>query len=257
MLRPLTPIIGLFICATCVLAEEPLPLDFAPGALSDLGVGIEDLLSRAKRDASGLEQSIRPQAPADLSALSPGLEALQARAMNNPRVRELLGLTGDDQAADDAKPNYDAAKVIVFASFAMPAPSLRQVMEDAARYQAQVVMRGFVENSVFKTEAALSAVFGDLADAPGFAIDPTLFQRFKVEAVPVYVVLEEPLSPCETQGCGGDAPPRHDRISGNIELGTALELVARAEGDAQAAAKSLLQFAASAAQERAGAEAAP
>lgn len=257
MLRPLTPIIGLFICATCVLAEEPLPLDFAPGVLGDLGVGIEDLLSRAKRDASGLEQSIRPQVPADLSALSPGLVDLQTRAMNDPRVRELLGLTEDGLAADDTKPNYDAAKVIVFASFAMPAPSLRQVMEDASRYQAQVVMRGFVENSVFRTEAALSAVFNDLADAPGFAIDPTLFQRFKVEAVPVYVVLDEPLSPCETQGCGGDAPPRHDRISGNIELGTALELVARAEGDAQAAAKSLLQFAASAAQERAGAEAAP
>ncbi len=73
--------------------------------------------------------------------------------------------------------------------------------------------------------------------AGGLAIDPTLFRRFKVEAVPVYVVLAEPLATCESQGCAEDPLPRHDRIAGNISLEAALEMVARAKGDAAGQAR--------------------
>ena len=78
---------------------------------------------------------------------------------------------------------------------------------------------------------------GTTSRAAGLAIDPTLFRRFKVEAVPVYVVLAEPLAICESQGCAQDPLPRHDRIAGNIPLETALELVARAKGDAAGQAR--------------------
>lgn len=73
--------------------------------------------------------------------------------------------------------------------------------------------------------------------AGGLAIDPTLFRRFKVEAVPVYVVLAEPLATCESQGCAEDPLPRHDRVAGNISLQAALEMVARAKGDAAGQAR--------------------
>jgi conjugal transfer pilus assembly protein TrbC len=240
LLRTLKSLFTLCLSATFVLAQEAPAPNFAPGSLGTLDVDVDELMARARRDAAQLGEGLQSQAPANLEALSPALEDLQARAMNDPRVRELLGLGSDGAAVSDAKPDYREARVIVFASFAMPAPSLRKVMEDAERLQGQVVMRGFVENSVFKTEAALARVFGDLAEAKSFAIDPTLFRRFDVSAVPVYVVLNGKLDSCKTPNCSEDPPPPHDRVSGNIELQAALELVARAGGEASATAEALL-----------------
>lgn len=70
----------------------------------------------------------------------------------------------------------------------------------------------------------------------GLAVDPTLFTRFGVEAVPVYVVLAEPLASCESKDCSDDPLPRHDRVAGNISLQAALDIAVRAGGDAAAGA---------------------
>ena len=78
----------------------------------------------------------------------------------------------------------------------------------------------------------------------GFAIDPTVFGRFHVSAVPVYVVLSEPLATCETEDCLQDPLPAHDRLSGNIPLETALNLVAAGQGEAVSTASALLAEAA-------------
>jgi conjugal transfer pilus assembly protein TrbC len=222
-------------------AQETQPeMQFAPGALGDLGVDVDRLMSDAKRDGEALRDTLQSQAPAEIGDMSPALEALQERAMNDPRVRELLGIGSDKAVAGEDRLTYDAAKILIFASFAMPAPSLQKVMADADRFHAQVVFRGFVDNSVFKTEEALTKVFGDINNASGFAIDPTLFVRFHVQAVPIYVVLNGPLDVCEHPGCAGDVLPAHDRVSGNIELEAALNIVARARGDASTVAVSAL-----------------
>ncbi|MBT9247954.1 type-F conjugative transfer system pilin assembly protein TrbC (plasmid) [Gemmobacter fulvus] len=213
---------------------------FAPGALGPVGVDVEILRQQSLRDAETLRGTLETQDPADLSAMSPGIEALQDQAMNDPRIRALLGVDDPARMSGSVRPDHSAAKVLVFASFGMPDASLRQVMQDAERYQGQVVFRGFVGNSVFETEAALTRVFGKLETATAFAIDPTLFTRFNVHAVPVYVVLNGPLDVCETPGCVGDVVPPHDRISGNITLDAALSIAAHGRGDAGQVAKSLL-----------------
>jgi conjugal transfer pilus assembly protein TrbC len=220
--------------------ETPPDVQFAPGSLGDLGVDVDDLMLQARKSGEEMRDTLQTQDPAYIGDMSPALEALQERAMNDPRVRELLGVGADNAAAGEERIKYDEAKVLVFASFAMPAPSLQKVMAHAEKYNAQVVFRGFVDNSVFKTEAALTEVFGDLNLASGFAIDPTLFTRFKVQAVPVYIVLNGPLDVCENPGCAGDALPPHDRISGNIELEAALNIAARARGDATTVALAVL-----------------
>jgi conjugal transfer pilus assembly protein TrbC len=76
--------------------------------------------------------------------------------------------------------------------------------------------------------------------AGGLAVDPTLFTRFGVKAVPVYVVLAEPLASCESKDCAEDPLPRHDRVAGNIDLPAALDIAARAGGDAAAVAQAAL-----------------
>jgi len=92
------------------------------------------------------------------------------------------------------------------------------------------------DSSVAGAASALAAT-EITSRAGGLTIDPTLFRRFKVEAVPVYVVLAEPLATCESQGCAEDPLPRHDRVAGNISLQAALEMVARAKGDAAGQAR--------------------
>lgn len=240
----LPTVIALPLLALPLRAEDLPPVArLAPGAIGDLGIDIDELLDRAGRDAGQLGQSLRPQDPMDLSEMSPGLQALEDEALNDPRIRALLGVSDDSHVGAEDRPGYGEARMLVFASFAMPAPSLRQIMNDADRFGAQVVFRGFVENSVYRTEEALTSVFGDPAELPGFAIDPTLFTRFHVEAVPVYVVLAAPVNVCETPGCAGDQLPLHDRISGNVPIEAALRIAAAARGDAATTASDLLRAA--------------
>ena len=143
MLRILTLSTALvaFGCAGSAQTSDPEPeVQFAPGALGDLGVNVDDLMSEARKSGEALRETLQTQAPADLGEMTPGLEALQERAMNDPRVRELLGLRGDDATAavDSDRPKYDETKIVIFASFAMPAPSLQKVM---------AVLRGLDDSS--------------------------------------------------------------------------------------------------------------
>lgn len=243
MLRAL--MIGLLFASTLPCrADEPLP-GFAPGATGSIGVDVTGLLDKAAKGAEALKDNLTSAAPQDLGTLAQSLEAVEDHAMNDPRLRELLGITSEAPVERDDKPGYGEARVLVFASLAMPGPSLREVLLDADRLHAVVVFRGFLGNSVFKTGDALRAALGDGATPKGFAIDPTLFSRFHVSAVPVYVVLSEPLATCETEDCLADTLPGHDRLSGNIPLETALNLVAAGQGDAAATASAILAEAAS------------
>jgi conjugal transfer pilus assembly protein TrbC len=103
------------------------------------------------------------------------------------------------------------------------------------------VFRGFVNNSVYDTRVALEEVFADDEEGEGFAIDPTLFRRFDIQAVPALVVLGEELDVCNTPACEGDVSPIHDRLSGNIPLETALKLIAAGNGDASETARAILE----------------
>lgn len=224
--------------SSVALADEPVP-QFAPGATGSIGVDVLDLMDKATTDAEAMKNSLKTAAPQHLSDLAESLRAIEGHAMNDPRPRELLGITSEAQVEED-KPGYGEARVLVFASLAMPGPSLRQVLLDADRLHAVVVLRGFLENSVLKTGDALRAALGDGETPKGFAIDPTLFSRFHVSAVPVYVVLSDALATCETEDCLQDPLPAHDRLSGNIPLETALHLVAAGQGDAASSAAALL-----------------
>lgn len=113
-------------------------------------------------------------------------------------------------------------------------------MEEAQAFGVPVVFRGFLGNSVFETQAALTEVFGKETDPVGFGIDPTLFTRFGVETVPQVIVTAEPLEVCETSGCESEVAPLHDRIAGNIPLSAALEIIARGDGDATETAREAL-----------------
>jgi len=166
---------------------------------------------------------------------TPSLPALDLRALPGPSV-DLLNLKrqGDRirdraTAADDGD-RYGGARVLVFVSSSMPMTTVRRYVAQTARIGAAVVFRGFKDNTLASMKAYLAQLFDDDAFSdqgeglqPTVLIDPTLFSRFRVDAAPVIVALESPLKPC-----AADCPePPHHRVSGDVDLGWALELIAR------------------------------
>ena len=116
----------------------------------------------------------------------------------------------------------------------MPEASLRALLEQGRPVGAAFVLQGLVDDSMRRTAERLAALLGVDADAPGqsraardvsLTIDPTLFERFEVDAVPAFVVPLEAPAACAT---GGACPtPAYAKLSGDVTLPYALELVAR------------------------------
>ncbi|MEM8981372.1 MAG: type-F conjugative transfer system pilin assembly protein TrbC [Pseudomonadota bacterium] len=204
---------------------------FAPGATGGIAPSLDRKVQEAEENADILRDHLNIQSQNDFGTQT-DFEALRKRALNNPRVRALLG--ADTQAPNTANrdegPRWGEAKVWVLASFSMPDEALRALMVEAKRYGVPVVMRGFVQNSVYATRDRLLEVFGSDEDIEGFSIDPTLFSRFDVVAVPTFIALAGEMEACETQGCEGDRAPPHDKLAGNVTLEHALQWIARAPG---------------------------
>ena len=113
-------------------------------------------------------------------------------------------------------------------------------IDDAADLGVPVYFNGFVENSVVETEKRVRAIYEGEDISHGFGIDPTLFERFDVVAVPTLISTTVDMDVCETTDCSGDLIPAHDRIAGNVPLRRALELIARGNGDHWAPAADIL-----------------
>ena len=239
MLRALT-LSACLVAANPAIADEAEPLvDYAPGAQGIIRPSIPEMIDEARQRGARLLEELTPL-EADDFGVQPDLDGMRARALNDPRVRALLGVDGGGAEPAATEPRYGSARVYLFASFSMPPASLRTMMVEAQRLEVPIVFQGFVENSVFATQTALQTVFGEDADTVGFGIDPTMFVRFSVESVPQLIVLRDPLEVCEMQGCVGEAPPPHDVIRGNIPLEAGLEIIARGQGDAPQVAAQLL-----------------
>jgi len=175
--------------------------------------------------------------------LPTSIHELGVASLKNERVRSLLNLPSAEEQNTEGDTGGDRYSdgFFVLASFSMPRPSLKALLFDASDLGVPVVFRGFVNNSVTDTEAMVRALYTQEDTSQGFSIDPTLFKRFGVNAVPVFVSLGEQIDVCETPGCENDPIPAHDRIAGNITLRAALDLIARGNGAAAGPAQAVLE----------------
>ena len=228
----LAVILVIYALAVVAKAQEAgrMP-EFAPGAQGSIAPSIPRMLNDAERLAQEWSDRLDIQEPDD-QGIEIDLDAMRDRALNHPRVQALLNAeTGAASGDPRDQPRYELNQVFLFASFSIPNASLRAMMNEAREAGVPILFRGFVNNSVFETRERLLDVFGSDENIVGFSIDPTMFVRFQVEAVPAVVVTARPLEPCETMGCEGDAPPPHDIIRGNIPLLAALDISVRGGGE--------------------------
>lgn len=163
--------------------------------------------------------------------LPEGLAGKALESLKNGRVRELLNINTEDLPQLDTDEDRYAGGVFLFASFSIPDPSLKAMLQDAERYGVPVVFNGFVDNSVPATEVKVRALYEDESISNGFVIDPTLFARFNIKAVPTLVSTTVDLDVCETSGCAGDARPPHDRVAGNAPLASLLQIIAKGNAE--------------------------
>ncbi len=244
MLRTLTFALSVGLAAGSALAVTSLPLgaqeagegvtEYAPGSTGRITAPLATIVDTAKQQGEVLRQTLRPLDEAEGAFSDVDFDGLRTRALSDPRVRALLGADATGGAASDAEEvRYDGATIFLLASFSMPKESLRQMMAEARKFGLPIVFRGFVNNSVYETQAALEETFGSLDDAVGFSIDPTVFTRFRVTSVPQVIAMSEAVDVCETSGCEADPVPLHDRVGGNVPVEFALRLIAE-QGEAGA-----------------------
>jgi conjugal transfer pilus assembly protein TrbC len=115
--------------------------------------------------------------------------------------------------------------LLIFVSFSIPEPTLARLVDQAARSEATLVIRGLLDGSMRTTVARVHRLTGEQRVA--FQIDPQAFERFGVSTTPTFVLVHAGSQPdrCSTGLC----MPRDAFVatSGDVSLDYALEYIER------------------------------
>lgn len=137
------------------------------------------------------------------------------------------------QASQNPMDQKSGPQLYVFVSFSMPDITLKRLLTQAARIDGSLILRGLVDDNMGKTKDKIMQLMeadesGHTLINGGFAIDPTLFQRFDIGQVPSFVLTNTPAERCNNNGC-----PDTDfvRLSGDATVEYALETMVREAPD--------------------------
>lgn len=129
----------------------------------------------------------------------------------------------------DAKAKYglkdgELGSAMYFVSFSIPDDGLKEMMNDAKSFHIPSVLNGFHENDIRKTAVKIFNLTKE-GNKGGMMVDPRLFSRYGVKAVPALVVT------CESN--------KFDIIYGSAKIENALEYISR-RGECANKAKEIL-----------------
>lgn len=137
-------------------------------------------------------------------------------------ARELFGIEGYESGIMSAQ-DGNQSQLLILVSLDMPEEALLQLSDSALKNDAQLVIRGLVDNNFVQTQARVAEIWPE-ERAGGVNIDPRPFRAFEVTHVPVFLRLEAPLEPCGSLGCIPARPP-FEMVRGNISLEAALDIM--------------------------------
>lgn len=195
----------------------------------------EDLARVRRETPTVTEEDVRraqqqPVAPLPQAApvSTPRIDALPKPLTNTlPDLGDIArGYAGGDDAPGAALSLATGPGLFVFVSLAMPEPTLARLVDQAARAQAAILIRGFANGSLRKTVSRLQKLIGKRQVA--VLIDPQAFDRYAVERVPTFVLARDGMRPAAC--AGGTCPPPADYVStmGDVSLDYALDHLRRA-----------------------------
>jgi conjugal transfer pilus assembly protein TrbC len=137
--------------------------------------------------------------------------ARSQQELSTTSFRELVAQGGSTcSRCTSSEVQSDEYPICVLISLSMPISSLLALSEEVSKVSGCFVLRGIPENSWASLASKLIELDGLGVNVP-ILIDPRLFEEWKVSQVPAFIVRE------------GD---RYDKVSGNITLSRALELLA-------------------------------
>ncbi|GLT20478.1 hypothetical protein GCM10007938_42630 [Vibrio zhanjiangensis] len=126
-------------------------------------------------------------------------------------------------------PNRAPRGVMAFVSLTMPDTALKQLLQQSARTEVPLIIRGVLPQGFEATTGRIAKLVGMNSKTPiesGFAISPEWFERFHIQRVPAFVSVKDghclPKQPC--------TPSDYDIVYGNISLYQALTFLE--DGDA-------------------------
>jgi len=128
--------------------------------------------------------------------------------------------------------------MMIFVSLGMPTIALRQIAEQAHHYGIPVMIQGFVQNDLQKTQQRILEILQPNNQKPiigGYVIDPNWFKRYHITQVPAFVATSQTI-PCEQHYCPAE---RYDVLHGNISVQHALEILST-KGECANIARKLL-----------------
>ena len=102
----------------------------------------------------------------------------------------------------------------IFISFSMPEPSIKQIIEDAHRYNISVVARGLYKNSLRETADKIMKLTKE-KNQGGILINPLWFKKYDIKAVPAVLLAK-----------GSETNNIYDVVYGNVPLKRALTIIA-------------------------------
>ncbi|WP_190319344.1 type-F conjugative transfer system pilin assembly protein TrbC [Candidatus Enterovibrio escicola] len=154
----------------------------------------------------------------------PGLNVDMPAFLEKERDDRYLAkaLAAEQSINEQEAASIEAKYPIGFVSLSMPETQIKSLMQEAFQLRAAIAVRGLIDNDFEKTIIKLKELAGDKDG--GILIDPTLFRRFEVTAVPTFVLPLEPLKMCNEEGC---LTPKHVKATGSATFQYFLDLVAR------------------------------
>lgn len=145
----------------------------------------------------------------------------QARALRSPVVFSPNATVAGNPFRPAAE--GDARQILYFLSFSVPRDGLKLMIAQASYLHVPVLVNGLINNDFHETVRVLFELIRT-ENAGGVQIDPLLFERYDISAVPALVVT------CEAG---------YDRLTGNLRIKEALARIAE-EGECRDVARQFL-----------------
>lgn len=193
-------------------------------------------IERARRQYSAPLSLSVPAAPTtpDIGALP---QPLASRPIDLGTIAHAYASNPDGPAA--LPRSTTSPSLLVFISLTMPKATLQRLVEQAARAQASLILRGLVNGSLRDTVVQVQQLIGQ--HQASVQIDPQAFDRFSIARVPAFVLIRNGARPtsCSSGTC---APPQaFVRTAGDVSLDYALEHMVRVAPGLQHDARAFLQ----------------
>lgn len=186
------------------------------------------------------QRGVMPRIPSvpDGARSAQGTNNLADLAEQYERLRRGPGAGGQADKDDPGKGPRNASGLMIFLSLSMPEPTIRALIADAKRARALLVLRGVQDSSLRKTTERIEALMGKTHTA--WNIDPALFERFAVTAVPSFVLIDPHrpvLLDCGADKCQGTA---FSKVSGDVSITYALQAIVDQDAEFSGLAKAFI-----------------